>query len=62
MMRSNRLKRQTGQSSIEYIVVVAALVIALNVGNPSAIESLVKVIKDNYKGYSFAISLSELPD
>ena len=57
---------QRGQANTEYIVVVGALVAALIVDVPgtdrSAVEHLTDVIKRNYQGYSYGISVSELPD
>lgn len=62
----NFLKRQKGQANTEYIVVVGALVAALLVDVPgtdrTAIEHLSDVMQRNYTGYSYAISVSELPD
>ena len=66
-MRLNQLlKRQLGQANTEYIIVVGALVAALLVDvpgtNQTAIEHLNDVIKRNYTGYSYGISVAELPD
>ncbi len=66
MMLNRFRKRHKGQANTEYIVVVGALVAALIVDVPgtdrSAIEHLSDVMKRNYTGYSYAISISELPD
>lgn len=55
-------KRQRGQSMIEYIVVTAfGLMILLGPGVDLMREELPKVLRDNHRGYSYAISLSSLP-
>ena len=65
-MLNHLFKRQKGQANTEYIVVVGALVAALIIDVPgtdrSAIEHLSDVMQRNYTGYSYAISVSELPD
>ena len=57
---------QRGQANTEYIVIVGALVAALIVNVPgtkqTAIEHLVSIIKRNYTGYSYGLSVAELPD
>ena len=54
--------RQRGQSMIEYIVVTAfGLMILLGPGVDLMREELPKVLRDNHRGYSYAISLSSLP-
>ncbi len=52
--------RQKGQSMVEYMVVIAALVFALHTSG--AIDELIDVLKKNYQGYSYAISISDYPD
>ena len=58
---------QRGQGMVEYVVVLATLVFALTVplngpGSNNVIEQIEQVLQDNYEGYSFAVSLSEMPD
>lgn len=51
---------QRGQSSMEFVVVCAALAIALGVGmsgNTSVLEQLLDAFKDAYQDFSYAISL-----
>ena len=52
---------------VEYVVVLATVVFALTVplngaGSNNVIEEIEQVLQDNYEGYSFAVSLSEMPD
>ena len=59
--------RQYGQGMVEYVVVLATVVFALTVplngaGSNNVIEEIEQVLQDNYEGYSFAVSLSEMPD
>ncbi len=56
-------RRQWGQSMTEYTVVLVFGVLALTTGpSGDVMQELVQVIKQNYSGYSYAISLSEPPD
>lgn len=58
-----RWKRQLGQSMVEYTIVLVFGVLALTTGpSGNVMLDLLQVIKDNYQGYSFGISLSEAPD
>lgn len=64
--RPGRFRRpqahQCGQAMIEYIVVTAfGLMILLGPGVDLLREELPKVMRDNHRGYSYAISLSSLP-
>lgn len=56
------LRKQKGQSMVEYIVVVAALIVALSYGDPSVMQQMGDAISKMYSGYSYGISVSELPD
>lgn len=48
---------------VEYTVVLAFGVMALTTGpSGDVIQDLLDVLKENYKGYSYAMSLSEPPD
>lgn len=48
---------------VEYTVVLAFGVMALTTGpSGDVIQDLLGVLKENYKGYSYAMSLSEPPD
>jgi hypothetical protein len=54
------LINQTGQSSIEYVVVCVALAAALGLGmvdDSSVLRQLLNAFKTAYQNYSFAISL-----
>ncbi|MES2259666.1 MAG: hypothetical protein V4724_14175 [Pseudomonadota bacterium] len=55
-----RPSAQQGQSSTEYIVVCAALAIALGVGmssDDSVLRQLLNAFKTAYQNFSYAISL-----
>ena len=47
---------------VEYVIVLAFGVMVLTTGDPSPMEQLADVIKQNWKGYSYAMSLSDIPD
>lgn len=48
---------------VEYTVVLVFGVLALTTGpSGDAIQDLMDVIKENYRGYSYGMSLSEAPD
>lgn len=52
---------QRGQAMVEYIIVVSFGVLVLVAGD-DVILRLRDVIRNNYDGYSYAVSLSEYPD
>lgn len=55
-------RAQRGQSSMEYVVVCAAMAIALGVGmsdNNSILQTLVDAFKTAYQNFSYAISLPD---
>lgn len=53
-----RHTRQAGQSSIEYIIVVAVGVLVLIEGGSSApVAAVAAAIKDAYQGFTYAMSL-----
>jgi len=55
--------KQAGQAMTEYTVVLFFGVMTLSSGYlGDALGALTEVVKKNYEGYSFAISLSEPPD
>ena len=51
---------QRGQSMVEYTVILAFGVMVLISGEDIFVE-IRDVLRDNYKGYSYSISLSEQP-
>ena len=59
-MKKNTTKLH-GQSMVEYLVVVAAIVAALLVGD-DVIKAMTDATKGSYEGYSYGISIAELPD
>ena len=57
------LKKQQGQSMVEYLVVTSALIAALIIGgNDSVMNKMGDALKGSYEGYSYTISVAELPD
>ena len=55
-----KLHAQTGQSMVEYTVVLSFGVLVLISGEDIFI-TVRDVLRDNYEGYSYSISLSEQP-
>lgn len=56
------LAHQGGQSMVEYTVVVAALTLALLAPGLGSNESLRQAVVNQQNGYSYAISLSDIPE
>jgi hypothetical protein len=55
--------RQQGQAMIEYTVVSVFGILVLTTGpGRGVIGDLTNAIRDNYDGYSYAVSLSDYPD
>ena len=56
-------RQQLGQSMIEYTIVISFGILTLS-STPmkDAIAKLMETVRQNYTGYSFAISLSDYPD
>ncbi|MBO9873421.1 MULTISPECIES: hypothetical protein [Xanthomonas] len=52
-------RRQRGQSTIEYTVVVMALVIVL-IAKPDLITEVVTALKELYSAFVYAISVSDV--
>jgi hypothetical protein len=60
MRHAASCRTERGQSSIEYIVVCAALAIALGIamaGNQSVLWQLLEAFKTAYRNFTYAISL-----
>lgn len=56
-------RSQFGQSMVEYTIVLVFGVMVLTTGpGGDAMQQLLDVMKENYEGYSFAMSMSEAPD
>ena len=61
-MKSNRTINQNGQSMVEFIVVLVFGVMVLTIGpGGDVLLDLLGVMNDKYQGYSYAASLSDLP-
>lgn len=68
-MKSTIRKLQTGQSMVEYVVILAALMAALLAPGLGSIgtdqteqDSLLKAVVDKHRGHTYALSLSEIPE
>lgn len=67
-MQAFRIIRQTGQSMVEYTIVLVALTMALLAVNDGSnngdgnIYQLQQAIVEKFRGYSYAVSLSEYPE
>lgn len=56
-------RQQLGQSMVEYTIVIAFGILTMSSAPmKDAVASLMATIRQNYAGYSFAISLSDYPD
>lgn len=62
MHRTAARSRMTGQSLIEYLVVLMVGVIVLVTGSDPPIQKLAAAIRDYYTDYSYAISISSMPN
>ncbi|WP_449446976.1 hypothetical protein [Thermomonas brevis] len=51
---------QRGQASIEYIVVVIAVVVIL-ITKPDVVTDIVNALKDAYAAFVYAMSASDIP-
>jgi Flp pilus assembly pilin Flp len=60
MTRYPSRKRQTGQATIEYTVVVVLAVIVL-IAQPNIIDDVVTALKEAYTAFVYAISWSDIP-
>ena len=57
-----RITRQNGQGMVEYVVVLTFGVMLLTIGpGGDVLLDLLAVMHDNHQGYSYASSLSTLP-
>ena len=62
-MKTGQRSRQRGQGMAEYVVVLVFGVMVMTVGpGGDVLLDLLGVINDKYQGYSYASSMSTLPD
>ncbi|MBL1141271.1 MAG: hypothetical protein D8M62_04455 [Proteobacteria bacterium] len=60
---NSKFWQQTGQSMVEYTVVMTFGILVLTTGSGrNAIIDLTNTIRSNYDAYSYSISLSDYPD
>ena len=56
-------RQQFGQSMVEYTIVISLGILTMSSAPmKDAVASLMDTIRQNYAGYSFALSLSDYPD
>jgi Flp pilus assembly pilin Flp len=48
--------RSTGQSSVEYLIIVALVVMVLVNGNPSPLQQFFDAVKNAYQRFTYAMS------
>jgi Flp pilus assembly pilin Flp len=56
------VRRQRGQSSVEYAVICAAIALTLGIGmadSDSMLRQLVDAFRNGYRNFTYAISISE---
>jgi hypothetical protein len=60
-MKNRMLRRPSGQSMVEYLVVCAALMLALGLGMgpDGGLLQLVTAFQNAYQNYSYSLSLPE---
>ena len=56
------INRQSGQSMVEYIIVLAFGVMVLLGPGAGGVVAVLDQLKLNYRGYSFSMSISAAPD
>lgn len=62
IMRMPNRKKMIGQSFVEYLVVLTMGVIILVTGDDPPIQKLASAIHEYYTDYSYAISISSMPN
>ncbi len=55
-------RRQAGQSMVEYLVILLALVPILLPWEGGPLDQLRQAVVDKHRGYTYALSLSEIPE
>jgi len=50
------MRGRLGQSFVEYVVITGVLLLALNSGDPSPMSKLYNALRNNYRGFSFAVT------
>lgn len=61
-LRALPRRHGTGQSTIEYLVVLMFGVMVLVTGNDPPIQKLARAIQEYYTDYSYAMSFSAMPN
>jgi len=56
------LYKMKGQSMVEYLVVTSAIALALLAPGLGSVDNLEDAVQDKQRGYSYAVSLSSLPE
>ena len=60
MKKTTQPKKQSGQATVEYTIVLLGAVIIL-LANPDVICQIVKALKEVYDAFVYAISFSAIP-
>ncbi len=55
-IRAKQRARQGAQSSVEYLIVLSLLALALTIGPDSALEQLFRAFDDHYQKFTYAMS------
>lgn len=55
-IRTKQCARQRAQSSVEYLIVLSLLALALTIGPDSALEQLFRAFDDHYQKFTYAMS------
>lgn len=54
--RVRAIRRARGQSSVEYLIVLSLLALALTIGPDSPLEQLFRAFADHYQKFTYAMS------
>lgn len=57
-----KLKKQCGQSMVEYAVIMTYVVAVVLYTGDDLRAAMVDALKGSYQGYSYTISIAEMPD
>lgn len=57
-----KLKKQRGQSMVEYAVIVTYVIVVALYSADDVRTAIVDALKGSYQGYSYTISIAEMPD
>jgi hypothetical protein len=59
MKLASTFRRLRGQSTVEYVVVTAfAVLVLIEGGNSSVVQSVIEAVKNAYRGFTYALSFA----